>query len=102
MNIQLSKTQAVELLMEHNVFGADYNAYDACDALIDYLFRLEAELDEDISLDPVLLRCTYRMATLDEFREDYNIEGDVDAYQYLEDNTTIIDVHNDIHIIQEF
>ncbi len=102
MNIQLSNTQAIQLLMEHEVFGTGGDAYDACYALVTYLEQLEEDHGEEISLDPIALRFEYSIGTLEEFREMYALEGDVYVQDWLNEHTVVIDCANGFYIIQEF
>lgn len=102
MNIQLSNIQASQILMEHEVFGTGGGSYAACVALVNYLEQLEDDIGEEISLDPIALRCEYNIGTFEDFRDWYGLERDVDVQDWLNDHTTVIDCENGFFIIQEF
>ena len=105
MNMQLSNIQATQILMEHEVFGTGGDAYDTCHTLVNYLEQLEEDIGEEVSLDPIAMRCEYSSGTVQDFREWYllcDCTSDGDVLQYLEENTILIQVNKDLYIIQAF
>ena len=106
MNMQLSNIQAIQILMEHQVFGVSIDpAFDACAALVEYLQQLEEDLGEEISLDPIALRCAYSMGTVQDLRDWYSFSdctSKEDVLEYLEENTVVIEVGCDLYLIHEF
>lgn len=104
MNIQLSNNEAVNILMEHEVFGTGSDAYDACDALVNYLEQLEEDHGEEHSLDPIALRCSYSTGTVEDFRHWFSLSdctSDEDVLEYLEERTMVIQVNNSLYIVEE-
>jgi len=107
MKTTLSTTQAADMLMEFEAFGTGSDAYSRCCKMAQYLEQYEEDTGVEIELDPVAIRCEYRVITLDEVIEQYSgdFEGmaDEDLLEYLRDNTTVIETDIDnTYIIQEF
>jgi len=90
-----------------NVLLADEYAhwtYGATKALFDYYENLSDDIGEDIELDPVAIRCDW--SEYDSALEAYGIQtGTIkfkqgeemtedQAREWLEDNTTVLDVEN--------
>ena len=103
MKTTLSTSQAADMLMEFEAFGTCKDAYSLCYAMAQYLEEYEECTGEELELDPIAIRCEYRAITLDEAREQYSIDEDVDPLEYLIDSTTVIETGiEDTYIIQEF
>jgi len=103
MKTTLSTTQATDLLMEFEAFGTGSDAYTLCYHMVHYLEQFEDETGEELELDPVAIRCEYRAITLDEAREQYSIDEDVDPLEYLLAITAVIETGiENTYIIQEF
>lgn len=97
-------TNALYADKENNGFS-----YEACEALVEYLEQLSEELDENIELDVVALRCEWSEQPYAEIANDYDIpseteEGFADedeVLSYLQENTTAIKLKNTI-LFMEF
>jgi hypothetical protein len=91
------------MLIDFEAFGTSSDAYKLCYAMAQYLEEYEECTGEELELDPIAIRCEYRAITLDEAREQYDIDEDVDTLEYLIDSTTVIETGiEDTYIIQEF
>ena len=103
-----STTQAADLLMEFAAFGTCKDAYSLCYSMAQYLEEYEESTGVEIELDPVAIRCEYRVILLDEAGSEYQIpahliEDDNYVLAWLEDHTTVIETDiEDTYIIQEF
>lgn len=74
-------------------------------ALFDYLEQYEQETGEDLELDIISLCCDFTEydSMLEAAQEhDKDITDEKEAREYLEDNTTVIDVQGGGVIIQNF
>ncbi len=109
MYMTLSTEQAIEILLHHNVLGAD--EYVATRALVEYFEMLEEECVKDLSLDPIGLKCAFSIYTLNEAAETWDIDtsGASEGYekdylilQYLRNYTTVIEVDDNTVIVEEF
>ena len=108
MYITLSTEQAVDICMDHKVFGE--GQYEATRALVEYFEMLEEEGVKGLGLDPVALRCAFSIYTLGECAEVWDIdtsgveEEDRSEFilDYLQDRTTVIKVDADTYIVEEF
>ncbi len=86
----------------------DQFSYDGKRAFFDYLEQLEEDTGAEIELDVIALCCDYSEHTLKEIAENYNQEqkgeneSDKDfnsrIREYLNNNTTVIDVSDDVVI----
>ena len=83
-------------------------SYDGLTALYDYFSELEADLGEPIEcefieFDLIAIVCEYSELTIDELRDNYSIDKDIDVIEYLQENTIIIEIENsDSVIIQDY
>jgi len=78
-------------------------SYDGLTALYDYFEELEADLDESIEFDLVAIAGEYSELTIDELRDNYSIDKDIDVIEYLQENTIVIEIENsDSVIIQDY
>ncbi len=103
MKTTLSTSQAANMLMEFEAFGTCKDAYELCFTMADWLEQYEEDTGEELEIDPVAIRCEYRAITLDEAREQYSIDEDVDPLEYLIDSTTVIETDiEDTYIIAVF
>ena len=107
MKTTLTQHEAADMLMKFEAFGTGSDAYSRCYKMAQYLEQYEEDTGVEIELDPVAIRCEYRVITLDEVIEQYSgdFEGmaDEDLLEYLRDNTTVIETDIDnTYIIQEF
>ena len=91
-----------------NTFLASANysenfSYNGLTALYDYFEELEADLDESIEFDLVAIAGEYSELTIDELRDNYSIDKDIDVIEYLQENTIVIEIENsDSVIIQDY
>ena len=109
MYITLSTEQATDICMDHNVLGAD--EYVATRALVEYFEMLEDECRENLSLDPVGLRCAFSIYTLNQAAEQWDIDTSAaseeqfrDGFilEYLRERTTVIEVDASTYIVEGF
>ena len=78
-------------------------SYDGLTALYDYFEELEADLGESIEFDLVGIAGEYSELTIDELRDNYSIDKDIDVIEYLQENTIVIEIENsDSVIIQDY
>ena len=108
MKITITQHEAADTLMKFEAFGTGRVAYNLCYSMAQYLEEYEEDTGEELELDPIAIRCEYRVISLDEAVSDYPIPAhliDNDDYvlAWLEDRTTVIetDIEN-TYIIQEF
>jgi len=91
-----------------NTFLASANysenfSYNGLTALYDYFEELEDELNESIEFDLIAIACEYSELTIDELRDNYSIDKDIDVIEYLQENTIVIEIENsDSVIIQDY
>ena len=107
MKTTLTQHEAADMLMKCEAFGTGRVAYNLCYTMAQYLEQYEEDTGEELELDPIAIRCEYRVLTLDEVAEQYSGDfegmGDEDLIEYLQDNTTVIETDiKDTYIIQEF
>ncbi len=108
MKTTLNTFEATDLLMEFEAFGTGRVAYSLCYSMAQYLEEYEESTGVEVELDPVAIRCGYRVTTLDEAVSDYPIpphliDNDDHVLAWLEDHTTVIETDiEDTYIIQEF
>ena len=98
----LSTEAAVQVLLCDHY--ADWTHAEA-EALIEYYEEMEADLGEEIELDPVAIRCEWRSVTIDEVRADYDDCPDelTEILDWLSDRTIVLHPNqDDTIIIQEF
>lgn len=79
----------------HNAGRKDQFSYEGLGALYDYL----EELDENYDLDVIALCCEYCEADLSEVKNAY---PDIESFDELAENTTVIPVSDDVVIYQQF
>ena len=78
-------------------------SYDGLTALYDYFSELEADLNESIEFDYISIAGEYSELTIDELRDNYSIDKDIDVIEYLQENTIVIEIENsDRVIIQDY
>jgi hypothetical protein len=106
MNIELSRDEAVDIMMKYDVLGEGEHV--ATRALVEYLSAYEDESGEAMSLDPVALRCAFAVYTLSQAVAAWDIDtSGVDGHErgafiveWLQERTTVI-VVDDVNIIVE-
>ena len=78
-------------------------SYSGLTALYDYFSELEDELGESIEFDYISIAGEYSELTIDELRDNYFIDKDIDVIEYLQENTIVIEIENsDRVIIQDY
>ena len=78
-------------------------SYSGLTALYDYFSELEDELGESIEFDYISIAGEYSELTIDELRDNYFIDKDIDVIKYLQENTIVIKIENsDRVIIQDY
>ena len=78
-------------------------SYGGLTALYDYFSELEDELNESIEFDLIAIAGEYSELTIDELRDNYSIDKDIDVIEYLQENTIVIEIENsDSVIIQDY
>ena len=78
-------------------------SYGGLTALYDYFSELEADLGESIEFDLIAIACEYSELTIDELRDNYSVDKDIDVIEYLQENTIVIEIENsDSVIIQDY
>ena len=91
-----------------NTFLASANysenfSYNGLTALYDYFSELEDELGEPIEFDLVAIAGEYSELTIDELRDNYSVDKDIDVIEYLQERTQVIEIENsDRVIIQDY
>ena len=78
-------------------------SYSGLTALYNYFEELEDELNESIEFDYISIAGEYSELTIDELRDNYFIDKDIDVIKYLQENTIVIEIENsDSVIIQDY
>ena len=78
-------------------------SYNGLTALYDYFEELEAGIDQTIEFDLVAIAGEYSELTIDELRDNYSVDKDIDVIEYLQENTIVIEIENsDSVIIQDY
>jgi len=106
MKTTLTQHEAADMLMKFEAFGTCKDVYSLCYTMAQYLEEYEESTGVEIELNPIAVRCEYRVTTLDEAVSDYQIPShfdDEDVLEWLNDRTVVIetDIEN-TYIIQEF
>ena len=99
-------TRVTEDNFRNTFLTSDYSenfSYDGLTALYDYFEELEDELNESIEFDYISIAGEYSELTIDELRDNYSINKDIDVIKYLQENTIVIEIENsDSVIIQDY
>jgi hypothetical protein len=99
-------TRVTEDNFRNTFLTSDYKnnfSYDGLTALYDYFEELEDELNESIEFDYISIAGEYSELTIDELRDNYSIDKDIDVIEYLQENTIVIEIENsDRVIIQDY
>lgn len=108
MKTILSTTEAANTLMKFEAFGTEpfgtgADSYSLCYTMAEWLEQYEYDTGEELELDPVAIRCEYRVIELRDVCEEYTIDSEEDPLEYLESNTIVIPTDFvDTYIIQEW
>mgnify|MGYP006433560807 FL=1 len=76
-------------------------SYGGLTALYDYFSELEDELGEPIEFDLVAIAGEYSELTIEELRDNYSIDKDIDVIEYLQERTQVIEIENSDRVIIE-
>ena len=99
-------TRVTEANFRNTFLTSDYSenfSYDGLTALYDYFEELEDELNESIEFDLIAIAGEYSELTIEELRDNYSINKDIDVIKYLQENTIVIEIENsDSVIIQDY
>ena len=78
-------------------------SYGGLTALYNYFEELEDELCESIEFDLIAIAGEYSELTIDELRDNYSLDKDIDVIEYLQKNTIVIEIEDsDSVIIQDY
>ena len=78
-------------------------SYGGLTALYDYFSELEDELNESIEFDLIAIAGEYSELTIDELRDNYFIDKNIDVIEYLQEHTQVIEIEDsDRVIIQDY
>jgi len=104
-------TRVTEDNFRNTFLTSDYKnnfSYGGLTALYNYFEELEEvnimyKLCESIEFDLVGIAGEYSELTIDELRDNYSINKDIDVIEYLQENTIVIEIENsDSVIIQDY
>ena len=97
-------TRVTEDNFRNTFLTSDYKnnfSYDGLTALYDYFEELEAGIDQTIEFDYISIACEYSELTIDELRDNYSIDIDIDVIEYLQENTIVIEIEDSDRVIIE-
>ena len=78
-------------------------SYDGLTALYDYFSELEDDIGQTIEFDLGGIAGEYSELTIDELRDNYFIDKNIDVIEYLQERTQVIEIENsDRVIIQDY
>ena len=99
-------TRVTEDSFRNTFLTSDYKnnfSYGGLTALYNYFEELEADLNESIEFDYISIAGEYSELTIEELRDNYSINKDIDVIKYLQENTIVIEIENsDRVIIQDY
>lgn len=107
----LNTIEVAQELMRVECFGRGYEAWDCCKALAEWMEEYADMLEEPLELDPIALRCEFSSYTYAEAEDNWCIDTagaeSVEELRamildYLQDNTTVIQVSENLLVILEF
>jgi hypothetical protein len=98
--------RVTEYSFRNTFLTSDYKnnfSYSGLTALYDYFEELEDELGEPIEFDHIAIAGEYSELTIDELRDNYFIDKDIDVIEYLQERTQVIEIEDsDRVIIQDY
>ena len=98
--------RVTEYSFRNTFLTSDYKnnfSYDGLTALYDYFEELEDDIGQTIEFDLVGIAGEYSELTIDELRDNYSVDKDIDVIEYLQENTIVIEIENsDSVIIQDY
>ena len=99
-------TRVTEDSFRNTFLTSDYSenfSYSGLTALYNYFEELEDELGESVEFDLVAIAGEYSELTIDELRDNYSINKNIDVIEYLQKRTQVIEIENsDSVIIQDY
>ena len=102
MYTRVTKDNFRDVFLSSDNYSENFS-YDGLNALYDYFTELEDELCESIEFDYINIAGEYSELTIDELRDNYSIDKDIDVIEYLQENTIVIEIENsDSVIIQDY
>ena len=102
-------TRVTEDNFRNTFLTSDYSenfSYDGLTALYDYFSELEADLGEPIEcefieFDLIAIVCEYSELTIDELRDNYFLDKDINVIEYLQERTQVIEIEDSDRVIIE-
>ena len=106
LGVNIMYTIVTEGNFRNTFLTSDYKnnfSYDGLNALYGYFEELEADLNEPIEFDLIAIAGEYSELTIDELRDNYSINKDINVIEYLQERTQVIEIENsDRVIIQDY
>ena len=102
MYIRVTKNSFRDVFLSSDNYSENFS-YDGLTALYDYFEELEDDIGQTIEFDLVGIAGEYSELTIDELRDNYSVDKDIDVIEYLQENTIVIEIENsDSVIIQDY
>ena len=102
MYTRVTKDNFRDVFLSSDNYSENFS-YDGLNALYDYFSKLEDELNESIEFDYISIAGEYSELTIDELRDSYSLDKDINVIEYLQKNTIVIEIENsDSVIIQDY
>ena len=98
--------RVTEYSFRNTFLTSDYKnnfSYSGLTALYDYFEELEDDIGQTIEFDLIAIAGEYSELTIDELRDNYSLDKDIDVIEYLQKNTIVIEIEDsDRVIIQDY
>ena len=94
--------RVTEYSFRNTFLTSDYKnnfSYDGLTALYNYFEELEDDTGQTIEFDLIAIAGEYSELTIDELRDNYSIDIDIDVIEYLQENTIVIEIENSDRVI---
>ena len=102
MYTRVTKDNFRDVFLSSDNYNENFS-YDGLNALYDYFSKLENELNESIEFDYISIAGEYSELTIEELRDSYSLDKDIDVIEYLQKNTIVIEIEDsDRVIIQDY
>ena len=102
MYTRVTKDNFRDVFLSSDNYSENFS-YDGLNALYDYFSKLEDELNESIEFDYISIAGEYSELTIEELRDSYSVDKDIDVIKYLQEHTQVIEIENsDSVIIQDY
>ena len=102
MYTRVTKDNFRDVFLSSDNYSENFS-YDGLNALYDYFSKLEDELNESIEFDYISIAGEYSELTIEELRDSYSLDKDIDVIEYLQKNTIVIEIEDsDRVIIQDY